>query len=71
MNTVGFSFWIRYGIFTMSLELGVYSPNVTQGEEHVGVEHLLKRLGISGLLLPRICVLPWTGVPLFPIALSC
>ena len=43
MNTVGFSFWILYEVFTMSLKLGVYSSNVAQGEEHVGEEHLLER----------------------------
>lgn len=36
------------------MSLDVYSPNVAQGEEHVGVEHLLGHLGISALLLPRI-----------------
>lgn len=49
---MGFSFWILYEVFMMSL--GVYSPNVAQGEEYVGVEHLLECLGISALLLPRI-----------------
>lgn len=52
VNTVGFPFWILYEVFVMSL--GVDSPNMAQGEEHVGVEHLLERLGISAFLLPRI-----------------
>lgn len=67
VNTVGFSFWILYEVFTMSLKLGVYSSNVAQGEE----EHLLEHLGIFALLLPRIRILPWTGAPLLPIALPC